>query len=895
MIPNCLSPAVSLAAAMSAKKSFSGTPYSRPPSTPRQQLVRQESTPGSILKTFFSPSKWFSKRSTPKPETEDADEDEGSSDSGSSGEDEEAHVGLDNGVPTDQVQKPNTERTVQGLHSQVQTPVPAGRGGHRSNPNSPNAVLATFFESKGDAPLTSVELEGVKALLARQSTQALTEENQIPSYATPTRRPYQPIFTPANMVPATRAVTEVRKVRRGYTPSTTASSPFEKRHPSRTGFSQGRLPHPAQFTTPAKYALQSIIPAGESETDNGKRTLDKVTAPAAKRARQDEVMPDKETSDMKKTTPTGSKTAASMLEILDDDSGSAKETQQKSPDQIKAMLNPYATASSGRKPLRSPRRTPARKESRSAIEEIARNDAIEKRIPYQPKKSSGLVNSFSAEDDTSLFSPKRRMNASGLGNGSLAGSSKKNDGSGLAQSSTPTKTTGSLTSAFGATSEKQDMFVSAASSTPHSTTPKFSFGASQMSSKSSMTTTVDDSKPIAAATLDTQVTPKFDSEKDTVTEHQLHGGFTFGQTSSQIKPTTEEVASNAAKEGAKDHSAFGGFPASTEKAVAPSFGLGSSASTTDEEHKGHGGFTFSKPSEVTQSDLSGGEKVTRDDSEQEDDVVVHQLRDGTEYVSPSKSRGKAEDPAEKEGKPAPGGFVFAPTHTKSSSSFSFSNYKEPQTGTTTSGGFSFDANKKVDIIGKTIGDLPRASGLLSTTTNPPAVAKEMKRDARMRALAVPEADLYQFGFTNSAKQTMNEKKQQVLVADLVTYNFTIPASVSGKTDTTSGFDWTAAGMKRPDVGWTCDVCMVNNKTEARQCVSCESESPSLASAPAPVANSAGAGSSGQSAPASSSAPTGGFNWAAAGMKVPDQQWSCSLCMTSNPTSANACLSCETER
>ncbi|KAJ2914651.1 hypothetical protein MD484_g5768, partial [Candolleomyces efflorescens] len=112
-----------------------------------------------------------------------------------------------------------------------------------------------------------------------------------------------------------------------------------------------------------------------------------------------------------------------------------------------------------------------------------------------------------------------------------------------------------------------------------------------------------------------------------------------------------------------------------------------------------------------------------------------------------------------------------------------------------------------------------------------------------------------------------------------------------------GFNWAAAGMKPPTTAasssgssWTCGLCGLSNPASATEkCTICE--------APAPKA----AGATSSTTPAATSAAPaakGGFDWAAAGMKLPgapgaSSGWTCGLCGLSNPASAKEkCTICE---
>ncbi|KAG2129198.1 uncharacterized protein EDB93DRAFT_1265834 [Suillus bovinus] len=95
------------------------------------------------------------------------------------------------------------------------------------------------------------------------------------------------------------------------------------------------------------------------------------------------------------------------------------------------------------------------------------------------------------------------------------------------------------------------------------------------------------------------------------------------------------------------------------------------------------------------------------------------------------------------------------------------------------------------------------------------------------------------------------------------------------------FDWSKAAIKMPLTEhvetWQCDTCMLSNPDSAKlECTVCDAARPGAASSPAPT----------------------GFNWSAAGLKVPGSSmdtWTCSLCMLKVPTSATKCTVCDTAR
>jgi len=178
----------------------------------------------------------------------------------------------------------------------------------------------------------------------------------------------------------------------------------------------------------------------------------------------------------------------------------------------------------------------------------------------------------------------------------------------------------------------------------------------------------------------------------------------------------------------------------------------------------------------------------------------------------------------------------------------------------------------------------------------PAVDVKMAdapKDVKQDALNVDGASLPVFNFTiePSAGSGFHLKAKDDALAlpasSLPTFDFTKSAKASAPTpaglqSTSGGFNWAAAGMKPPAAaGWTCSVCMVSNKADASKCVACEEPAP------------AGAAKGAKTSPPPASAPKGGFDWAAAGMKAPAPSgWTCSVCMVSNKADAVKCVACE---
>lgn len=805
--------------------------------------------------------------------------DEGSTGSQSSEEDEEDSIGLNGaGEPADQTQKPNTAKIYPTL---PQTPAAQ----QLSPPEgSPNAVLASFFSKKGDTPLSEIEIEGVKALLAKQNSNISPKpyQTQPPSYATPARRAYQPIFTPATLsktsIPATEARRPLRRT--GYTPSTISSSPF-RRPIARTSFTPARYQRPSAAPSPSKYELRSSVPPSEAAADNSKRPLEEVAVPAAKRFRHQQ----EESSNSQSTVETGSKTAASMLEILDSDGPPSGDDNPpaKSPEQLKTMLNPYASSSSPRKPAGRPIRSPVRKERRLAVDEIARNDAIEKKIPYQPKKSSGLANSFTADDEVSLFSPKRRIHSPAASSESQKDAKKHsgftfNTQKADKQVETPTKSQNSLSSAFGSRSTAIDMFSSNNLRATHSITPKFSFDASQINGKSSESSFGSSTAGGFQQTMDSTPTFNFGSHKKSEKDHSDVDGSASATNSQQPIPPRDIETRTSTQAPEKD---------APESSVATESGKLESnvpalhSMDDQEEHRAHGGFVVSDEASNSGASLSTSALAltskpvnTNQDSAPTSSDLVHTLRDGTSYISPSKTRNKSETTSEQSVAATASGFVFAPSNTATSSVFNFSSYSAPTSSVPATGGFTFNPEKKASD------ETPTEESKVSKPTK----SLEKVLEPKARALEVPETKLKSFAFSVVAKADQTDLQKKVLSAEIISFKFSTSEGSTSTNITSSknGFDWSAAGFKQPEVGWTCATCMIGNKADAAQCVACESDRPSSKEP-------------GRTLDATKPNTGGGFDWAAAGMKKPEAQWACSVCMVSNPDDKDVCLSCESER
>lgn len=190
--------------------------------------------------------------------------------------------------------------------------------------------------------------------------------------------------------------------------------------------------------------------------------------------------------------------------------------------------------------------------------------------------------------------------------------------------------------------------------------------------------------------------------------------------------------------------------------------------------------------------------------------------------------------------------------------------------------------------------LPEAG--LSTTESHPT--KSVPKDPKQAVLLLDLASLPSFSFhvqTGLQSSPLKQARERTAASavdpsSLPTFAFTVgaePASV--------GFNWEAAGINPPvkaTGSWTCGTCMVPNDANKSKCVSCEEPRPDSATkgtttVPAAVPE--------LPKPA---APTGGFNWAAAGLKMPTKApgtWMCKVCMVDNVAAKTKCASCEEPR
>ncbi|ODQ54798.1 hypothetical protein SAICODRAFT_69974 [Saitoella complicata NRRL Y-17804] len=236
--------------------------------------------------------------------------------------------------------------------------------------------------------------------------------------------------------------------------------------------------------------------------------------------------------------------------------------------------------------------------------------------------------------------------------------------------------------------------------------------------------------------------------------------------------------------------------------------------------------------------------------------------------------------------------------------------------TATSSGFSFkqpttvsdELNSSVDTSASLFAFKPssdesaKTSATVSSATISSLVfSKTAEKDVKELAADTDVKGLSSYSFTvlpvADTTSAAAKKALVIPVSELQVYDFTKKAEVI-QTQThqaTLSFDWAAAGMKMPQKAvdeWGCDVCLVTNKATADKCISCETPKPA------------------QKTAANTHVSTPSFDWAAAGMKMPQKavdewgcdmpqkavdEWGCDVCLVTNKATADKCISCETPK
>ena len=183
-----------------------------------------------------------------------------------------------------------------------------------------------------------------------------------------------------------------------------------------------------------------------------------------------------------------------------------------------------------------------------------------------------------------------------------------------------------------------------------------------------------------------------------------------------------------------------------------------------------------------------------------------------------------------------------------------------------------------------------ASPPVASSSTESQSVKSVLKDAKEAALAVSKASLPSFTFDVPTETSSKHDKERSEAAtaepsSLLVFSFTFGTTSTAPTV----FNWDAAGIKPPAKAtgsWTCGTCMVSNDAAKTKCVACEEPRPNSTTNGTILPTEP---------PKPAAAPTSGFNWAAAGMKVPTKApgtWSCKVCMVDNDAAQVKCASCE---
>ncbi|KAH9024903.1 hypothetical protein EDB84DRAFT_413446 [Lactarius hengduanensis] len=182
---------------------------------------------------------------------------------------------------------------------------------------------------------------------------------------------------------------------------------------------------------------------------------------------------------------------------------------------------------------------------------------------------------------------------------------------------------------------------------------------------------------------------------------------------------------------------------------------------------------------------------------------------------------------------------------------------------------------------------PAPSAPVPSSSTGPQSAKSVPKDAKEAALSLDSASLPSFSFdapmdSQTASKQHDKERSAASAAgpsSLPTFSFVLGARSAAP----GAFNWEAAGVKPPTKAtgsWTCGVCMVSNDGSKAKCAACEEPRPDSMT---------------NGVTAAAPATNGGFNWAAAGMKMPTKApgtWSCKVCMVDNDAARVKCASCE---
>lgn len=342
------------------------SPYSR---TPKSNKFRQPpQTPGSIfskVKRMFSPSVWIN--------------------------DHQEESDLEPEITTTSINQNPSQ-----FAPQVSTPAnPFAEFRKLQNQpsDSPNVTLAKFFAQKGNAPLSAIEIEGVKALLSKASSPDSTINL--------TRSEDEDDSTNNISINESLLQNDSKRI-------SSATPSFKATYNNKTTYvdvrSRSNTPEPVSnrkkiydfsgFPSPYRTSrLKSSFSITDLKTES----------------KQEEAIPIEETKKL-------SNTASALLSFIENSNGSDEKTNNSSNKENKFIdfSNPYAINRKAKKPIVIKKSEPSITERlEESLNEEEKNKPIQKPLPnqsflvskpleinkYKPTKSSSLCESITINDD----------------------------------------------------------------------------------------------------------------------------------------------------------------------------------------------------------------------------------------------------------------------------------------------------------------------------------------------------------------------------------------------------------------------------------------------------------------------------------------------------------------
>ncbi|XP_030002964.1 nuclear pore complex protein Nup153 isoform X3 [Sphaeramia orbicularis] len=167
-------------------------------------------------------------------------------------------------------------------------------------------------------------------------------------------------------------------------------------------------------------------------------------------------------------------------------------------------------------------------------------------------------------------------------------------------------------------------------------------------------------------------------------------------------------------------------------------------------------------------------------------------------------------------------------------------------------------------------------------------AKTLKQGSVLDLLKAP-------GFASPVTQTSSGPEvtsQQTSTQSTATFSSASASSTSSSLSSSAGF----SDLFKPPAGWSCDVCLVQNKASDSKCVCCMSPQPNSAStksadskASAPPSIGLDSSSTTTTSSVMTTTSFGGI------FSKPTGTWDCDTCLVQNKPDAVKCVACETAK